>query len=515
MREIRGWQIGEVVTASDMTLDSANMYEQTGANGEANLPCIYNGLTLQSQSGTGNSIVTFNPGVCRCQDLPTSTYTYLPPNSYGTSYPCFIDISLADSNTVITLVTSPTTGYIVATFAISPNTPDSTDYGITGSLLQIATGSYNPAIHVRLCAYTYAVSTFTLDFTPGVSRDTDHTGLGGIQWNYQNSSLELNTPASQSGTSIVAKQNFTAQQNMTVQGTEIIQSGNPLQFYNTGNTFYSGFKAGSLSSSTTWTLPIVDGTPGQALITNGSTALSFGSASIVANIAANDSNVVFTSASNPYQVCTPTAARTYTMPSVFTAGTPWTFYNQSTVGANIITLQTSGANIIDYVLPVGNITLIPLTSTPTTAADWLVITANSNWISYTPILGAGWGTVSNMVAFIRRERKQMLVKFSWTNGTVSSSSSAIGLYNSFNIDTNFMTLNITTASQCESVGSVYSDGASHWGNCLGATLTDTTSVFIGQPYTAVNYSTGNSGVNSTFGSETVNGTFTVPIAEWS
>src|SRR5271165_2327991 len=215
MREIRGWQIGEVVTASDMTLDSANIYEQTGSNGEANLPCIYNGLTLQSQAGTGNSIVTFNPGVARCQDLPTSVYTYLPPNAYGTSYPCFIDISVLDSNTVITLTTSPTPGYIVATFSISPLTSGATDYVITGSLAQIAIGSYNPAIHVRLCQYTYTGSTFVLDFTPGTHRDTDHTGLGGIEWNYQNSSLELNTPSSQSGTSIVSKQNFTASQNLT------------------------------------------------------------------------------------------------------------------------------------------------------------------------------------------------------------------------------------------------------------------------------------------------------------
>lgn len=267
-REIRGWQIGEVVTANYMTLNSANMYEQTGSNGEANLPCIYNGLTLQSQSGTGNSIVTFNPGVGRCQDLPTSTYTYLPSNAYGTSYPCFIDISLLDSNTVITLTTSPTSGYIVATFTISPTTAGAVDYVITGSLLQIATGSYNPAIHVRLCSYNYTGSTFNLDFTPGTHRDTDLTGTGGVQWNYQNSSLVLNTPASQTGTSIVLGQPTTHQSTTTLQSTTVIQGANALQFYNTGNTHYTSLQAGTVTSNVGFILPIADAVSTNQFITS-------------------------------------------------------------------------------------------------------------------------------------------------------------------------------------------------------------------------------------------------------
>jgi hypothetical protein len=199
MREIRGWDIGQVVTANEMTLDTANILEEIGSNGRANLPCIYNGLSLESQSGAGGSIVTFKNGVCRCQDLPTSIYTYLPPNDYGNSFPCPIDISAQDSNRVITLSTGITSGYIVATFSITPNTPGAVEYVITGSLLQIATASYNPAIHVKLCAFTYSAPNFTLDFTPGTNRDTDLTGAGGVQWDYQNNRVVVSTPASQSG----------------------------------------------------------------------------------------------------------------------------------------------------------------------------------------------------------------------------------------------------------------------------------------------------------------------------
>jgi len=203
MREIRGWNVGQVVTSAQMRLNTANLSDEIGSNGKANLPCIYNGLSLQSQSGTGGSIVTFEDGVCRCRDLPTSIYTYLPANAYSDSWPCPIDISALDANRVITLSTGITAGYIVATFTLAPTSPGSVDYVITGELQQIATASYDPAIHVRLCSFTYSAPNFTLNFTPGTSRDTDLTGAGGVQWDYQNSQLVIKTPESQAGTNPV------------------------------------------------------------------------------------------------------------------------------------------------------------------------------------------------------------------------------------------------------------------------------------------------------------------------
>lgn len=225
MREIRGWNVGQVVTMVEMDLNTANIMEEIGSPGDANLPCIYNGLNLQSQSGTGGSIVTFNPGVCRCRDLLTSIYTYLPSNAYGNSYPCFIDISVLDSNHVITLSTGITSGYIVATFTINPTTPGQLNYVITGELQQITTGAYDPAIHVRLCSFVYALSVFTLDFTPGTSRDCDMTGAGGVQWNYQNSVLEINTPPSQGGSNPVNFPNGISTNSFVAPTQQIFTSG--------------------------------------------------------------------------------------------------------------------------------------------------------------------------------------------------------------------------------------------------------------------------------------------------
>ena len=56
-----------------------------------------------------------------------------------------------------------------------------------------------------------------------------------------------------------------------------------LKLYNTANTFYTGLKVAAAAAATaTFTLPSVDGTNGQAIITNGSGTLSFGNAGITA-----------------------------------------------------------------------------------------------------------------------------------------------------------------------------------------------------------------------------------------
>ena len=468
MREIRGWQIGEVVTASDMTLDSANIYEQTGSNGEANLPCIYNGLTLQSQAGTGNSIVTFNPGVARCQDLPTSVYTYLPPNAYGTSYPCFIDISVLDSNTVITLTTSPTPGYIVATFSISPLTSGATDYVITGSLAQIAIGSYNPAIHVRLCQYTYTGSTFVLDFTPGTHRDTDHTGLGGIEWNYQNSSLELNTPSSQSGTSIVSKQNFTASQNLTVSGTAIIQSGDQLQFNNAGNSHFISLQASNVSSNVNYVLPPDATSLNLFLTSNTAGILSFVPPILSANVSANDSNVVFTSSNNPYQICQPTAPRVYTLPSSGIAqGAIWTFDNQSTTTLASITFNASGGSALtvanginlDATIVNGFVILEALQANPTLPSHWRVLQVVETYTNMATLSGA----ITTTTVTVTMSRNNHLNTFVFSTDaqfvtSISGNADATGTVNYGNLPTRFLPANIITSMAFVQTNTVFQSG---------------------------------------------------------
>lgn len=61
-------------------------------------------------------------------------------------------------------------------------------------------------------------------------------------------------------------------------GTNLIVKGaNELRLNNSGNTFYTGFKAPTLAANTIYTLPTADGTSGQAIVTNGAGVLSWGS----------------------------------------------------------------------------------------------------------------------------------------------------------------------------------------------------------------------------------------------
>ena len=64
-------------------------------------------------------------------------------------------------------------------------------------------------------------------------------------------------------------------QTTTANDNVLINAAKEIRFYNSSNTFYTGIKAGVATSSTTFTLPIVDGTANQVLYTNGSAALGW------------------------------------------------------------------------------------------------------------------------------------------------------------------------------------------------------------------------------------------------
>ena len=76
--------------------------------------------------------------------------------------------------------------------------------------------------------------------------------------------------------------------------TTTVRTGNELRLNNTPNTYYAGFKAGTMASNVVWTLPSTDGTNGQALKTDGAGGLTFGSVS--ANPAGSDTQVQYNNA---------------------------------------------------------------------------------------------------------------------------------------------------------------------------------------------------------------------------
>jgi len=63
----------------------------------------------------------------------------------------------------------------------------------------------------------------------------------------------------------------------TVQSKDnfVIKTGNELRLNNATDTFYSALKSANVVANKTWTLPLIDGGAGEALVTNGSGILSF------------------------------------------------------------------------------------------------------------------------------------------------------------------------------------------------------------------------------------------------
>ena len=77
---------------------------------------------------------------------------------------------------------------------------------------------------------------------------------------------------------------FAGSTNFTYDATNVsLLNNGALRLYNTAGTFYTGLKVSAGAAATaTFTIPSVDGTNGQAIITNGSGTLSFGNAGITA-----------------------------------------------------------------------------------------------------------------------------------------------------------------------------------------------------------------------------------------
>jgi len=176
------------------------------------------------------------------------------------------------------------------------------------------------------------------------------------------------------------------------------KSVNNLKFNNVGNTFYTNIIGAATGSNLTLTLPTSAPAAGQTLYsTDTAGTLAWQNIQLAnANVAANDSNVVFVAANNRFQTCFPTANRIYTLPTTsILAGDTWTFCNRSVSYLNIITLQSSGSQTITYVLPGSTVSVQSLVNTPVNGTDWQVIyTSAMGSISQSGSLVSGTGVFS-------------------------------------------------------------------------------------------------------------------------
>lgn len=281
----------------------------------------------------------------------------------------------------------------------------------------------------------------------------------------------------------------------------------------TNKTLTTPIIASINTGSVTFALPAADGTSGQVIQTNGTGTLSFvAAATTVGNVAANDSNVTFTSTDNRTQFCTPTAPRTYTLPTTgITAGDTWTFYNNATSSANYVTLQSSGANAIIVVPPQGRVILYAAVATPTTAANWVVLNRNSKMVAYTPTI-VGYGTPTNLAANYSMRDNTVIVRIYYNIGTPTAVTGTISLPPGLTIDTSKILIASSSGSGgTQAIGSYSANRTDISGPMVVETSTSTSLIYFGGTY----HSTPLTNVTNTNGlftaGDPISITFEVPV----
>jgi len=130
-----------------------------------------------------------------------------------------------------------------------------------------------------------------------------------------------------------------------------VLSQKEVRFFNSGNTFYTGLRAGSSSANVTFTLPIADGTANQVLYTNGSAALGWTSLSSVSAITtlngltASTQTFATGTSGTDFNISSVTSTHTFNIPYAGSGATGLiTTQTQTIAGAKTFSGQTSITN---------------------------------------------------------------------------------------------------------------------------------------------------------------------------
>ena len=139
----------------------------------------------------------------------------------------------------------------------------------------------------------------------------------------------------------------------------------------------------------------------------------------------------------------------------------------------------------------------------------------TDWTAYTPTLGAGFGTATNVSFFYRRVGDSAEVKGTFTTGTVAASFGSISLPSGLSLDTTKISLSNTTSGVGQHVGYLHQQNSVGLFEIVTATGTSTSVV-----YSAVQTTGSLPLIPTNFGSnggsaQSTDVFFNVPIAGWS
>lgn len=233
-----------------------------------------------------------------------------------------------------------------------------------------------------------------------------------------------------------------------------------------------------------------------------------------------DSNTTLTSTSVRIQSITPTAARTYTLPTTgVVAGDVFTVANNAAVSSSnlFITVNSSAGNAIRTVYPQTTARFMATQATPTTSAHWYCLDAAiTEWSAFTP---AGTWNNSTYTGFWRRDGDSLEVRVRIvTTGTPTDVALATTVPMSLSIDTTKcpitagpLSYNVGTILACDA-GTQY-----YHGIMLPSTSTSILTLIYNASSTYVN---GTSSASATLPFSVVSGDhfymhYKIPISGWT
>ena len=175
-----------------------------------------------------------------------------------------------------------------------------------------------------------------------------------------------------------------------------VQDASNLRFYNSANTFYTAFKAGSPISNVIWTLPSTDSTGTQALVSNGSGTLSWqtiGSGTGTVTSVSGTGTVSGISLSG-----TVTSSGSLTLGGTLDLSSPPAIGGTAAAAGTFTQLTVNGANVNTSISPTGTGTVAispagALTINPTAAS-----TINNTSIGATTASTGRFTTVTSTIA---------------------------------------------------------------------------------------------------------------------
>jgi hypothetical protein len=147
------------------------------------------------------------------------------------------------------------------------------------------------------------------------------------------------------------------------------------------------------------------------------------------------------------------------------------------------------------------------------------LTNDTDWTDYTPTLGSGFGTTSNLVGKYRQVGDSIEISAYFTAGTVAASLCSISLPSGLSIDTSKLTIvGNTTAAEGSMIGfwEVTEAAANSNGKLITAPSTDSTLLYFGQ--SSINAANGlipANGIAVMASSTDMNVILTVPIEGWT